>query len=215
MAPTVTKLRFQTRNPERVNVYLDGAYAFSLPAVEAAHLRLGQALTEAEIQELREQDALQRAYERALRLLSYRPRSEKEIRRYLQRRGEPEARVEGVVERLRASKWVDDEGFARSWVENRQAFRPRSRKALRFELRQKGVDEGTIESVLEDVDDEGKALEVALQRAPRWKDLEYGAFHRRMSNYLSRRGFGYEEITGAVKQAWETVRNQPRDQEEG
>jgi len=210
VGPTVTRMRFQARNPERVNVYLDGTYAFSLPAVEAARLHKGQVLTEDEIRELQDRNALQRAYDRALRFLSYRPRSEDEIRRYLQRKGEPEDRVEAVLARLGASGWLDDEAFARFWVENRQAFRPRGRRALRYELRQKGVSDAIIEDALADVDSEAKAVELALQRAHRWKDLEYKVFRRRMLDYLIRRGFDYDEAADAMRQAWEEVGDQPQ-----
>lgn len=75
MTATITALRFQKRNPERVNVYLDGSYAFGLPALIAASLRIGQSLGEDEIASLQGQDAAQRAYERALRFLASRPRS--------------------------------------------------------------------------------------------------------------------------------------------
>ncbi|MGC8836969.1 MAG: RecX family transcriptional regulator [Anaerolineae bacterium] len=209
MSPTVTRLRFQSKNPERVNVYLDGAFAFSLPAVEAARLRKGQVLTEEEVQALRDLDAFHRAYERALRFLKYRPRSTWEVRHYLQRKGEPETRIEAVVAKLQANRWLDDAAFARFWVENRQAFRPRGERALRWELRRKGVDEATIEAALAEVDGEAQAVDLALKRAERWKDLDARTFRQRMLGYLTRRGFDYAEAVEATRKAWEALGREP------
>ena len=213
MSPTVTRLRFQSKNPERVNVYLDGAFAFSLPAVEAAPLRRGQVLTEEEVQALRDLDAFHRAYERALRFLKYRPRSVWEVRQYLQRKGEPEERIDAVVAKLQAHRWLDDAAFARLWVENRQAFRPRGERALRWELRRKGVDDATIEAALAEVDSEAEAVALALQRAERWKDLDARTFRQRMLGYLTRRGFDYAEAVEATQKAWEALgRGEPPEE---
>jgi len=87
MAGKITSLRFQKRTPNRVNVYLDGGFAFGLPAIEAARLRVGQQLSAADIQRLRALDAFQKAYDRAVRFLSPRPRSEAEVRRRLAEAG--------------------------------------------------------------------------------------------------------------------------------
>ncbi len=209
MSPTVTRLRFQSKNPERVNVYLDGAFAFSLPAVEAARLRKGQVLSEEEVQALRDLGAFHRAYERALRFLKYRPRSVWEVRQYLKRKGEPEGRIDAVVAKLQANQWLDDEAFARFWVENRQAFRPRGERALRWELRRKGVDEATMEAVLAGVDGKAEAVALALKRAERWRDLDARTFRQRMLGYLTRRGFDYAEALEAAERAWEALGHEP------
>jgi len=87
MGRRITGLRFQKHTAERVNVYLDGHFAFGLPAIEAARLRVGQELSEAEIERLRALDAEQKAYDRAVRFLAFRPRSEAEVRRHLAQAG--------------------------------------------------------------------------------------------------------------------------------
>ena len=81
--PVVTTLEIQKRNKELVNVYLDGEYAFALDIMAAAHLQKGQQLSDEEIAELQNQDEITRAIDRAVRFLSYRPRSVHEIRRNL------------------------------------------------------------------------------------------------------------------------------------
>jgi len=130
MAGKITALRFQKRNKDRVNVYIDGQFAFGLAAIEAARLQVGQTLSDDDVARLRVRDEVERAYERALNFLSYRPRSEAEVRRNLYKKDVEDEVVEVVVERLTRAGLVDDREFARYWVENRLQFNPRGARAL-------------------------------------------------------------------------------------
>ncbi|HIC89064.1 MAG TPA: hypothetical protein EYP04_06645, partial [Anaerolineae bacterium] len=176
MAGVITALRFQKRNARRVNVYLDGHYAFSLAAVDAARLKHGQVLTDEEIARLRAADEVQTAYEQALRFLRYRPRSQTEIRRHLGKKGVSDSVIAAVMERLIERGYVDDLEFARFWVRERETFRPRSPYALRHELRMRGVDDAIISQVLAELDPEDSAYRAALSKVRRWRDLDYQTF---------------------------------------
>ena len=202
--PKVTALKMQARNKNRVNVYLDGEYAFGLVKIEAARLKIGQVLSEADIERLKQADGLESAYEKALNFLSYRPRSEAEMRRYLKKKQMPEEQQEVVVARLRRAGLVDDPTFAEQWVENRAAFKPKGKRALKAELRAKGVPAKDIEAALVGVDETAAARQSAAARAPRLirQKLSKMDFKRRLGEYLARRGFDYETITGAVERAW-------------
>jgi len=125
MAGTITALRFQKRNKDRVNVYLDGQFAFGLTAIEAVRLRVGQMLSDDDVARLQVQDEVERAYERALYFLSYRPRSEAEVRRNLRKKNVEDRVAEVVVERLTRTGLLDDQEFARYWVESRLQFNRR------------------------------------------------------------------------------------------
>ncbi len=201
MAGTITALTFQRRNRERVNVYLDGEYAFGLDALEAAQLHKGQVLADAEIAALTAQDERSRAFNRSVRFLSYRPRSRTEVERYLRGKAIAEEVVVDVVARLEQSDYLDDEAFARFWVENREQFRPRSRRALRYELRQKGVSEEIIDSVLRDLDDEAAAWRAVEGRLSRWANLPSSEFRQKLAGYLNRRGFDYSTISLTLSRA--------------
>src|SRR5689334_589059 len=100
MSGTITALKYQARNRERVNVYLDDKFALALPAVEAARLKKGQILSDEDITRLQATDAEAQAYNAAIRFLSYRPRSRTEVRRYLQDRQVPAEMVEIVIGKL-------------------------------------------------------------------------------------------------------------------
>jgi len=184
-----------------VNVFLDGAYAFSLPALVAARLRVGQELNEAEVTQLLAGDAEERAYDRALRYLGYRTRSRSELERYLERSGADSSVVVAVMARLERLGLVNDIEFARFWVENREAHSPRSQSALRFELQQKGLDRETINQALEELDPTESAYRAARPKATRLAELaqqDGKAFRRKMSDYLARRGFNYGVIRAVL-----------------
>lgn len=209
MARKITALKAQKRNAQRVNVYLDGEFAFGLARIVAAWLRVGQELSEAQIAELLRADAAEQAYQNALRYLSYRPRSEAEVRTYLARRGVDPTLIESVLARLRDLGLVDDEAFARAWVENRGTFRPRGRRALKAELRQKGIAPHLIERALAEVDEEQLALQAGAKALRRYARLAWPAFRQKMGAYLARRGFDYETIQAILPQLWEQRPSSP------
>lgn len=212
MAGAITALKFQRRNKERVNVYLDGEYAFGLTAIEAARLREGQVLSEAEIAALKAQDERQRAFDQAVRFLSYRPRSRAEVERYLRGKRVAGEVITDVVERLERANYLDDEAFARFWVENREQFKPRSRRALRYELRQKGMSDQVIAQVLNDLDDEAAAWRAVEGRLSRWAGLTRDELRQKMMGYLSRRGFDYEIINSIFEKACQVLNNESTNQ---
>lgn len=199
MGGQITALRAQRRNRNRVNVYLDGHFAFGLAAVEAARLRVGQVLSDEDIARLRQRDTAERAAERALDLLSYRPRSEAEIRERLAERYDPETAAE-VLERLRRSGLVDDREFARYWVQSRLQHNPRGAVALRQELYQKGVDESAVEEALAEYDEEEAAARAAETARRKLRGLPPDVFRRRLTDYLLRRGFSYGVARTVVQQ---------------
>jgi regulatory protein len=205
MAGTITELKFQQRNKERVNIYLDGEYAFGLDAVEAARLHKGQVLSEAEIAELKAQDERNRAFDRAVQFLSYRPRSRIEVERYLRGKSIDEVVRDDVIARLERAKYLDDEAFARFWLENRERFRPRGERALRYELRQKGVSDEIIAHVLSDLDDEASAWRAVESRLSRWANLPGDEFRQKVVGYLSRRGFDYNTISLTLEKAGQVL----------
>jgi len=190
---------------KRVNVFLDGRFAFSLEAEVALkeNLRVGQELSEANIEALAQTDLFQRCLNAALHYLSYRLRSEAELRGRLGRHGFDGDNVEAVIARLREQGLVNDLAFAEFWKDNRQSFRPRSRWLTALELRQKGVSTDIIDQVVADVDDEDSAYRAALSRARSLPRSDYQSFRRRLGEYLRRRGFSYRVISHTVERLWQ------------
>lgn len=201
----ITAISAQKRSQDRVNVYLDGEFAFGLAAIAAVRLRVGQTLTAADIAALQETDAVEKAKESALHLLGYRPRSQAEIQRHLQKKGYTETTIATVLERLTAVDLLNDETFARYWVEQRETFRPRGQLALRQELQQKGIDPKTIDRVLADVDETSAAQQVAQKKAHQLTGLAEADFKRKLGQFLQRRGFPYDIIRATIDEVWTTI----------
>jgi regulatory protein len=199
----ITALKLQKRNRQRVNVYLDGEFAFGLSRILTAWLQVGQEISDEKIAELQAEDSLEVAYQQALKFLNYRQRSESEVRKNLESHQVSETNIENILERLKRGGLLNDQQFASTWVENRSEFHPRSKRALTFELRQRGLDQTTIEQALEEVDDEEMAYRAGLKQARKYQSLEWPDFREKLSTYLLRRGFHYEVISQVVRKIWE------------
>ncbi len=199
----VTAIEKQRRK-KRINLFLDGRFALGLSMDVAAQagLRLGDELDGETLQTLREAEARAVAMNAALRLLSYRHRSETELRQRLARRGAPPALVASTIERLRELGLVDDAAFARTWVENREHASPRGRHLLRQELRAKGVNSDALGAVIEGVDEADAALRASARRAASLRGLPPAEFRHRLGDFLRRRGFDYETIRVTVERRW-------------
>lgn len=210
MAGKITALVVQKRNKERVNVYLDGEFAFGLAMIEAVKLKKGQELTDENINRLKALDEIEVVHDRALNLLSYRPRSAEEVRRKLRQSKQvfSDTAIDQAVEKLERAGLLDDEAFARYWVSNREQFSPRSARALRHELRQKGVSNRAIDSALSDLDEQDAAYRAAQAKVRRYAQADEKTFRKRLGGYLSRRGFSYGIVREVLDRLWEEIDTQ-------
>lgn len=215
MSPTITSLSVQKRNPQRVNVYLDGVFAFGVARIIAAWLAVGQDLSSEKIEELIKDDAREVAMQRALKFISYRPRSAEEVRRNLSGHEIPVEIIAQVMARLEENGLVNDMEFARLWIENRSEFRPRSKRALHYEMRQHGLSDAIITQVLNESthDDNVLAYHAGQKYIRKLKNLDWPEFRAKLSAYLGRRGFDYETSVSIVRQLWEEIGNHKLSEE--
>jgi regulatory protein len=194
----ITEISFQKRNTDRVNVFLDGVFAFGISIKLAEALAVGQNLTMEEIQDLQLRDERHKALKLCFEQISRRPRTEKEIRVFL---GKKDLSVEGIelaVNRLIELDYLNDEEFALQWIENRQSFRPRSRSALSYELKQKGVSVEIIDRVLADFDEFAAAQSAGLIALRKYRNQSPDVIRNKIAGYLSRRGFHFETIRTVI-----------------
>ena len=143
-------------------------------------------------------NASQRCLDAAYQYLGYRPRSEGEVRQRLHKHGFDEEIVEKAIVKLKQQNLVDDFAFAQFWKDNRLSFKPKSKKLIAKELKDKKVAPEIIERVTKDIDDEGNAYKLGCGRMPVLAHLDYPDFYRRLSNYLGYRGFSYEVIKRTI-----------------
>lgn len=200
----ITRLVAGKSREKRVNVHLDGKFAFSLLMEVALKegLKVGQELSDDQIEALSGINRYQRCLNAAIRYLGYRPRSETEIRQRLQKHGFDSASTDKALARLKEQGLVDDTAFAQFWKDNRESFSPRSRRLTKLELQRKGLANDIIEQVINDVDDSDSAYRAALNKARRLSPSDYQVFRRRLGEHLGRRGFGYDVIKNTVERVW-------------
>jgi regulatory protein len=212
MEATITSIKQQKRNPQRVNIYLDGNYAFPLSKIVAAWLKVGQKLRQEEILKLQFKEEIEVAFQKAVNFISYRPRSQSEVERNLKKNEVAEALFPEIIERLKRSNLLNDADFARQWVENRSVFRPRGAHALRAELRQKGLSDELIEQSISGLDEEGLARAAAQKKLRQLRNLEWPEFRNKLSSYLSRRGFGFETAASICQEQWNEIKQTNRQE---
>ena len=201
----VTALRTGRGRGQRVNVFLDGRFAFSMETEVAVRegVWIGQELSDGEIEAMVGSDHFLRCRNAADHYLSYRPRSESELRKRLHQRGFDGNSVEAVLTRLKEQGLVDDMDFAQFWRDNRESFSPRSRWLTRLELLRKGVSDNIIDPVVSTIDDGDSAYRAAQSKARSLPLRDYQSFRRRLGGYLKRRGFGYQVINQTVERLWQ------------
>ena len=209
-AGTITALSLQTGDRERVNVFVDGAFAIGvdLRTLQREGLYKGLVLSEEDWLRLERAESDHKAWEAAMRLLEVRPRAENEIRDRLRRKQFAPDQIDGVVVRLRELGLIDDAQFARLWVANRAATRPKGALLLRRELMSKGVDREVAAEVVTsavDANMESAACEqVARQVARRYTAVpDRATFQRKLGSLLQRRGFTWETVRPILEQLWQ------------
>jgi len=203
----ITAIRVGRRRGRRVNVLLDGKFAFSLEAEVAVRegLQVDQELSASQIEALTKSDHFHRCLNAAVHYLSYRPRSESEIRERLRWRGFDGDSVEAVIAKLKEQGLIDDMAFAQFWKNNRESFSPRSQWLTKLELRRKGVAGDVIDQVVDAIDDDASAYRAALSKARSLPLSDYHSFRRRLGEYLKRRGFSYGVINHTVERMWQEL----------
>ena len=209
----ITALEPQVNNPERINLFVDGRFLLGVNAsiVLQMGLRLEQELSPSQLDLLQSEEAEQRAVDRALNYLSYRPRSREEVRRYLRRKETPPEIIEAVLARLDRLDFVNDRTFAGFWIESREQFSPRGARALKNELRMKGVERDVVDEMVNDEQDEERALRagrkkaIALANAP---NIDFATFRNRLGSFLQRRGFGYQVTARTVRALWKELKEE-------
>ncbi len=213
----ITAIEPQANNAERMNLFVDGRFLLGVNATVVLQMGLEQEqeLSPAQLEQLRSEEALQQAVERAYNYLSYRQRSREEVRRYLRRKQTAPEIIDAALERLDRLELVNDHEFASFWAENREQYSPRGARAIKNELRMKGVNREVVDELISDEKDEEFALRAGRKKALSLlhnPSMDYMTFRTRLGSFLQRRGFDYEIVARTVKALWKELK--PEDVEE-
>lgn len=210
--PKITLVEPQKKNPRRYNIFLDGEFAFGADEdlVVDKRLVVGKELTSSDVEQLIKEIEVGKLMEKMYRLFGIRMRSAREVRNYFRIKNQ-ELRIKGkeqisdlviefLINKLKQKGLINDEQFARAWVESRS--RKKGPLVLKQELFQKGISKEIVSSVMGQVSsaEEQKTAEKLLEKKMRvWKNLPPMDFKKKAYDFLMRRGFEYEVIKGVVE----------------
>jgi regulatory protein len=193
----------QQKDENRVNVYLDGKFGFGIDLDNFVKLglRVEQEIDEKKLKEVVAKSEHQKILDRLINFVIFRPRSIEEIKIWLRRKKIPEDMHESLWATLKRLGFVDDYKFAQWWLEQRASFRPKAKKALKYELLKKGVDRKIIDQVLEEapVDEEKIAMNLLDKRKSKWEKMDKKEVKQKMYAYLAARGFDWELVKSVVE----------------
>jgi regulatory protein len=216
MQKTITALTIQKKNPNRVNIFLDGEFSFGLYLINAGHLKVGQTISKETIDSLMKDDQIEDGFQKALKFISYKPRTKFEVVKKLRENDFDEGSISIVMEMLIEKGYVNDPHYAKNWVENRSIYKPRSKKLITWELKNKQISEEIISEVTGDMIPEEKLAMLAAEKyARRLSGIEKEVFFRRLSGYLIRRGFSYSIVNVTVQKILNNLRQQTHENSNG
>lgn len=210
--PEITAINLERKGRKRHHViYLDGhpGLAITGETYRKFGLSVGQVLTEAKQREIETDDGEIRARNAALMLLNTRMRSRKELAQRLSQKSYSDEVIKRVLDVLSWAGVVDDDQFARAWVNDRLRFRPVGLSLLRHELRRKGIPDEIITGTLnehEEDDENERAWLLLLKRKAHYAGLDPQVARRRMMGFLARRGFDGQTVYTVVKRMLEETK---------
>ena len=199
MEKTITSLELQKKNPNRINVYLDHEFAFGISRFVGTWLKQGEKIDELSITQLLEKDTREKAFQKALHFINYRPRSVHEVKEKLKELGFGGSIIDAVVNELLIKKYLDDCDYAENWIASRVRSKPRSQKMLEYELRKKHIPENIIEEALKSAPENGElALRLGKKYLRRFTHLDEKEFTKKMTGVFARRAFPFSVIKKAL-----------------
>ena len=199
MEKTITGLELQSKNPNRLNVYLNHEFAFGISRFVGAWLKQGQKLDELSLAQLLGKDTREKAFQKALQFINYRPRSVHEVKEKLEKLGFSGSVIDDVVNELLRKKYLNDYDYAENWIASRVRSKPRSQRMLRYELRKKLIPENIVEEALKSAPENGElALRLGEKYLRRFAHLDEKEFKKKMTGVLARRAFPFSVIETAL-----------------
>jgi regulatory protein len=198
--PLITDIKIQVKNTEKVSLFVDGKYSFSLTISQLAEhkiLKTNQEISAKQVAEFKKLSNLTNLYIRMVGLVYSRPRSEFEIRTKLKLKKLSPEEVEELVSKLKLKGYLDDQYFAKWWVEGRKSSRPISKLKLKSELAQKGINSNLVNQFLEEgfsKEDELSSLKKLIAK----KESKYPD-QQKLIAHLASKGFSYPLIKECLK----------------
>jgi regulatory protein len=190
----ITSIKQQVKNPERVSIFVEGKYEFSLSLDELVKYKLknNQELDKADVKKFKKISADGKLRMRSLEWLINRPHSEREFRDYLYKKKVEPEQIESLVSEMTDKGYLDNAKFA-AWFTELQSRRGKSDRAIRAELFKKGIGRETAEEVLEsEAGDESARLKEMINKKRRLS--RYKNDPEKLMRYLVGQGFSWQSV---------------------
>ena len=197
----ITALKPQ-KNQKRVNVYVDGEFAFGVDLENLVKfgIKVEKEFSSEELNKIIHQAEFQKTFDKLLRFVMTRPRSTKEVNDWFKRKKVPEELHAKLIKRLEKLDLINDQAFAKWWIDQRIQFRKKGIRALKMELSQKGINREIIDQVLEDqnIDEAKMAKELLSKKAYKWERFDDQKKRQKQIEFLLRNGFDWEVVKKAT-----------------
>jgi len=209
----ITELKITGGRGSKITIVFDdlSTLEISKEALEESDISTGLAVSPQQIQELKQRDHYFSCLNAALRFMTHRPRSKREVAIRLRQRGFSGKTIETVLKKLEEKKLLDDAEFAKVWTDNRKAFSPRSKFAIRHELMQKGISSDMIDEAIAELNDDENAYQAGLKKIHLLKSVPHEEFIKKLARLLQTKGFSFSVTKNAVERLWQKSQNVEKD----
>lgn len=199
----ITNIEKQKNNNKRFNIYLDNEYAFSVheDVIVSYRLLVNKEVDEEELMKIIIAEEENKIWQKALRYLSYKSRTEAEVKKYLQKNSYELALIEIILTKLKEHNMLNDDAYAKQFVSQRVNFNPKGKKLLAFEMKSKGIDSLTIQNALEAYDQDQEyqiAKELVEKKLKQLVKEDWQQTKAKIGIFLQRKGFSYEVIMKVI-----------------
>lgn len=208
----ISQVSPQKKKKNRLNIYIDGNYSFGadIETVIKFQLKPGKIISQKTILEIVKKEELTRLFDSSLKFLSYRPRSQKEVKQYIiqkiskkeqlkYREASESSLIVEIIKKLKKYKYINDLEFAKWWIESRNKSLPKGQRLIKSELIQKGIDREIIDKVLGNLVNQTELAKQAMnKKIKKWHKLSAIDFKKKTHIYLASRGFDFDTIRETV-----------------
>ena len=212
--PQITSIEPQKRRQGRFNIYVEGKFSFAADENMLAKniLSVGKSLSADDIEKLTKENEAGKLFDASLRFLSYRQRSEKEVKDFLVKKiarcenikfnlGSQSPVISQIITRLKKQSFLNDEEFAEWWVKARTGSQPKGPYVIRMELLRKGVDKEIVEKAISKITNQKElGYKVIHKKLKTWKKLTNLELKKKVYEHLARRGFDSKTINEVIAQ---------------
>ena len=198
----ITAVTPQKNATDRFSIFIDGEFALGLgiDVVIEFGLASGMSIDPELLEQIKSREEIVTVVNAAMHLLAYRARATGELQTRLRQKKFSQPAIDAAIEKLKGWHYLDDEDFAKNWVEQQGTHRPRSRRVLAQDLRSKGIDKEIVEETLAgvEIDEESDAIRASIRKWESWQGLPVDVRNRRLSGFLARRGYGYDVVRKVI-----------------